>query len=298
MNVLHRLALQAYRRYQELAGPGDDAPIAEQRARRERMWRPGQIRGTRIDDAPEVGGEWVMAPVAPTTVTVLWFHGGAYLHGSPRQRRGPASRLSQASGARVLNAAYRLAPEHPFPAALDDALGAYRWLLDLGVDADRLVVGGDSAGGGLAVSLLVALRDGGDPLPSGGVLFSPWTDLSLGGDSIASLADDDDVLDLESLRLAAERYLGGRDPQDPGPSPLFAELSGLPPLFIQPGGSEILLDDSRHLAERVREAGGTAVYDVWPGMPHVFQNLAPIIPEAGRALWAAGLFVRRVTGTG
>jgi acetyl esterase/lipase len=261
------------------------------------MWRPGAIRGTKVEPAGDVPGEWVAAPVSLTGVTLLWFHGGAYLHGSPRQRRGPASRLSRASGARVLCAAYRLAPEHPFPAALEDALAAYRRMVESGAAPERIVVGGDSAGGGLVAAMLVALRDAGDHLPAGGVLFSPWTDLSLEAPSITELARVDTVLDAGSLREAADRYLGGTDARHPGASPLFAELGGLPPVFVQAGDADILLDDSRVLVERVREAGGRAVLDVWEGMPHVFQNLAPIIPEAGCALERAGAFIRDITGT-
>jgi acetyl esterase/lipase len=196
-----------------------------------------------------------------------------------------------------MNAAYRLAPEHPFPAAVEDAVAAYRWLLGVGVEPERTVIGGDSAGGGLAVAALASLRDAGDPLPAGAMLFSPWTDLTMGGASITDLADVDDLLDVDSLRAAAGLYLGAEDPTHPLASPLFADVAGLPPSFIQTGGAEILLDDSTRLAERTRAAGGRAVLDVWAGMPHVFQNLAPIIPEAGKALQQAGLFVRRVTGT-
>ncbi len=299
MNPLRRLALTTYRAYQRRFGPPEDAPVAEQRRRREEMWRPGPIRGTLVEplEAPAVTGEWVAAPVRLSGTTVLWFHGGAYLHGSPRQRRGPASRLSKASGARVLNAAYRLAPEHPFPAALDDGLAAYRWLLASRVDHERLVIGGDSAGGGLALAVLVSLRDAGDPLPAGAVLFSPWTDLTLSLPSVTGLADFDDLLDEGSLREAAAQYAGVEGEAHPLISPVFAELHDLPPMLVQAGGSEILLDDSVVLAERTRAAGGMADVDVWPGMPHVFQNLAPIIGEAGKALRSAGEWIRRATAS-
>lgn len=299
MSIVHRLALRAYRRYQAWRGPADDVPVEERRRQRAALWRPGPVRGTLIEalEALDVVGEWVAAPVPLSGVTILWWHGGSFLYGSPQQRRGPLSRLSRSSRARVLAAGYRLAPEHPFPAALDDALAAYRWLLDAQVDPARLVVGGDSAGGGLAVSVLVSLRDAGDPLPAGAVLFSPWTDLSLGGDSMSRLSDVDDVLDAGTLGRAAAAYLGGIAPQHPLASPLFADLGRLPPMLIQSGGAELLLDDSVRLAASVRDGGGEAILDVWPGMPHVFQNLAPIIAEAGRALNQAGLFVRRVTGT-
>ncbi len=299
MNLFHRLALRSYRAYQARVGPAEDLPIARQRAIRERMWRPGPIRGTLVEplDASGLAGEWVAAPVHLSGVTVLWLHGGAYQFGSPRRLRGPASRLSRAAGTRVLAAAYRLAPEHPFPAALDDALAVYRWLLAEGVAPGRLVIGGDSAGGGLALAALVALRDAGDPLPAGAFGFSPWTDLSLSGGSVTALAEVDDLLDEASLRQAADRYRGSEEPRHPLVSPLFADLSGLPPLLVQVGGAEILLDDSTVLADRVRAAGGEAVLDVWPGMPHVFQNLAPIIPEAEQALRQAGAWIRRITET-
>lgn len=295
MDLVHRFALRAYRAYQDLRGPDADLPMAEQRRIKAGLWRPGPLRGTSIEPA-EIG-EWVVAPGPDSGSVVLWFHGGSYLFGGPAQRRGPASRLSRSSGASVLTAAYRLAPEHSFPAAVEDAVAAYRWLLAEGIAPEAVVIGGDSAGGGLAVAALVSLRDAGVPLPAGALLFSPWTDLTMSGASITGLAEADDVLDAASLEWAAGQYLAGADPRHPLASPVFADLAGLPPVFLQTGGAEILLDDSTMLAARIREAGGEAILDVWPGMPHIFQTLAPIVPEAGTALHQAGRFIGRVAGT-
>jgi acetyl esterase/lipase len=195
----------------------------------------------------------------------------------------------------VLTLRYRLAPEHPFPEGLEDVLTAYRWLIGSGVDPQSVVVGGDSAGGGLAIAALVALRDAGDALPAGGLGLCSWTDLAMTGSSIRTLADRDEVVELEGLERTAQLYLAGEDPGNPLASPLYADHTGLPPLFLQVGTAEILLDDSRRLAERAREAGVRVILDEWPDMPHVFQTLAPLITEAGKALHQAGVFVRRVT---
>ena len=289
---------RAYRWYRNRFGPGEDRPFPEQRAIQERLWRPPPLRGTLVEPIATAGftGEWVLAPGVIPAGDLLYLHGGAYLHGSAAGRRGFGSRLSRAGEVRVLGVDYRLAPEHPFPAAVEDAVQAYEWLLEDGARSEQVVIGGDSAGGGLALAALGVLQERGIPLPAGAVLLSPWTDLTLSGSSISSRAGEDMVLDRAGLQEAAGHYLGGTRPGDPGASPLFADLGGLPPLLIQVGTAEILWDDSVRLAAAAREAGVPVVLDEWPGAWHGFQTLAPLIPEARHAVHQIGVFIGRVLG--
>jgi acetyl esterase/lipase len=227
--------------------------------------------------------------------TILYLHGGAYTRGSIVSHRALVARLSAASGARALVIAYRLAPENPFPAAVEDATAAYRWLLEQHIQPDQLVVSGDSAGGGLSLALLLALRDAGHPLPAGAALLSPWTDLAGTGESIRTLAGADPWLNAERLMLTAGLYLAGADACNPLASPLYGDLHGLPPLLIQVGTDEILLDDATRLAERARAAGVPVTLEVWERMWHVFQSFAAEIPEGRQAVEKIGAFVRQVT---
>jgi acetyl esterase/lipase len=236
-------------------------------------------------DAGGVPAEWIWVGVErPSSPTVLYLHGGAYVAGSLHSHRGFVSRLAQALGAAALPLDYRLGPEHPFPAALDDALAGYRWLLAQGADPAQVVVAGDSAGGGLALALLVALRDAGDVLPAAATLISPWTDLSMSGDSATSRAEVDVMIDADDLHVQAALYLDGADATEPLASPLFADLSGLPPLLLQVGDPEVLLDDSTRVAVRAEAAGTVAELRVWPEVFHVWVAGAGVIPEADEAL--------------
>lgn len=244
-----------------------------------------------------VGGvpaEWVAVEAARSDRTVLYLHGGAYYMGSAASHRDLAARLSRAAEARVLLAEYRLAPEHRFPAALEDAVAVYRGLREQGTEPSRLVVGGDSAGGGLAVAMLVALRDAGDPLPRAAVLISPWTDLAGTGPSMETRAAADPWLDPEGIRRAPALYLGDTDPRHPLASPLYADLHGLPPLLVHVGRDECLLDDSTRLADRARSAGVDVTLKIWDDMWHVFHSFAAEVPEARQAIDAIGAFVARV----
>jgi acetyl esterase/lipase len=253
--------------------------------------------GTSVEtvEAGGVPGEWVSAPDVDPDRTILYLHGGAYTRGSIVSHRALVARLSAASGARALVIAYRLAPENPFPAAVEDATAAYRWLLEQHIQPDQLVVSGDSAGGGLSLALLLALRDAGHPLPAGAALLSPWTDLAGTGESIRTLAGADPWLNAERLMLTAGLYLAGADACNPLASPLYGDLHGLPPLLIQVGTDEILLDDATRLAERARAAGVPVTLEVWERMWHVFQSFAAEIPEGRQAVEKIGAFVRQVT---
>ncbi|MCH8345634.1 MAG: alpha/beta hydrolase, partial [Chloroflexi bacterium] len=216
--------------------------------------------------------------------------------GSINTHREMISRLSRASGARALAIDYRLAPEHPFPAAIEDATTAYRWLLSSGVDPARLVIAGDSAGGGLTVATLISLRDAGDPLPAAAVCLSPWVDMEAASDSMTTKAEADPMITQKDVLEGAQAYLNGADPRTPLASPIHADLSGLPPLLIHVGTAEVLLDDSTRLAERARSAGVDVTLEPWDDMIHVFQFFASMLPEGQQAIDRIGEFVREHVG--
>ena len=247
-------------------------------------------------NAGGVTAEWVTAEGAPESRVVLYLHGGGYIIGSTRTHRPLMAELSQASGARVLGLDYRLAPEHPFPAPIEDAVAAYRWLLNEGYDPARIAVAGDSAGGGLTVAALVQIRYVGLPMPGAAVCISPWVDMEGLGESMETRADADPMVGKEGLLLSAKTYLGGSDPRAPLAAPLYADLRGLPPTLIQVGDAEVLLDDSTRLAGIAREAGVHVEMDVWDDMIHVWHLFAPILPEGRQALSQAGEFIKKHTG--
>lgn len=239
----------------------------------------------------DMHAEWVCtAPLIPQQI-VLWLHGGGFFAGSCRTHRDLAARIARASGARLLLPDYRLAPEHPFPAALDDAMNAYAWLRRQGIAPEQIIIGGDSAGGGLTLALLLRLRDTGQALPAGAALLSPWLDLALTGATLTSHATRDPLCSAEGLQLAAHLYLGSANPRDPNASPLYGQLAGLPPLFIQVGGDEILLDDSQRLACSAQEADVPVVLEIWDGMWHVWHGWAAELPEARQAIERLGAWL-------
>jgi acetyl esterase/lipase len=224
--------------------------------------------------------------------TLLYLHGGAYAVGSAWGYRSLWGELVAAAGVDGVAIDYRRAPEDPFPAAVDDALAAYRALLESGRPARSIVVAGDSAGGGLAVAMLVAARDGGLEMPAAALAISPWADLGCAGASIAEKAHEDLSLSAPELRVLAGRYLDGADAGDPLASPIHADLTGLPPLLIQVGSAEILFDDSVRLAARAGAQGVRVTLDVWPGMPHVWPLFSAMLGEARDAADAAGAWLR------
>lgn len=247
-------------------------------------------------DADGVPAEWVATPRAQNDKVVFFLHGGGYSSGSINTHRELASRISRAAGARVFLIDYRLAPEHPYPAALEDSLTAYRWLLSDGANPAHIVIAGDSAGGGLTVATLVALRDAGGPLPAAAVCLSPWVDMEGNSESRRTKAGLDPSVRPDDVASQAKAYLGGADPKTPLASPLYADLHGLPPLLIQVGGAEILLDDSTRLAERARTAGVNATLEVWDEMPHVWQFFAFMLPEGQQAIDRIGEYIREHVG--
>ena len=243
-----------------------------------------------------VPAEWIYAPNAAEDRVLMYLHGGGYMIGSMRTHRVPLSRLSRASRARVLGLEYRLAPENPFPAALDDSVAAYRWLLAQGIKSKNIVIGGDSCGGGLSIATLGALRYLGEPMPAAGISHSGWTDLANTGNSIVTKAEEDPLIDKEMLDNMASAYLGDRDRTAPLASPFYADLSGLPPLLVQVGSAEVLLDDSIKFAERAKKAGVDVTLEVWDDMPHIWQVFAPFLPEAQEAIDHCGEFFREHVG--
>jgi acetyl esterase/lipase len=249
----------------------------------------------RIDTVDGVGvpAEWVMAPGASDERALLYLHGGGYCIGSNRIYRDFAGRLSRASGLRVLTIDYRLAPEHPHPAAVDDATAAYRWLLAQGFEPRRLAVAGDSAGGGLTVATLVALRDAGVTLPATGVCISPWIDLEGGGASMDTKAAEDPMVQRDGLLRMAAAYLGEHSPRTPLAAPLYADLRGLPPLLVHVGTAETLLDDAVRLEARGREAGVDVTLEPWDDMIHVWHVFAGLLPEGQQATERVGEYLRK-----
>ena len=246
-------------------------------------------------EAGGVSAEWSVADGADQDKVILYVHGGGYVMGSAGSHRDMTGRLSQAAGARVLSLNYRLAPEHPFPAPVDDSVAAYRWLLGQGIQASNIAIAGDSAGGGLALAALIAIRDAGEPVPAAGIGISPWVDMEGTGESMTTRAAVDPVVQKEGLLGMAKLYLGDADSKNPLAAPLHANLAGLPPLLIQVGDSETLLDDATRITERARKADVDVTLKIWDEMPHVWHLFAPILPEGRQAIEEIGAFFKERT---
>jgi len=275
-----------------------NASVEAIRARYEAMARKRELPKGVTKQATRAGGryaEWLRPTGSTNDRVILYLHGGAYVLCSCNTHRALAMRIAVASAASVLLLDYRLAPEHPFPAALDDAVAAYRELIsDQGIAPGRIALAGDSAGGGLALALSLRLRDEGMPLPAAVICLSPWTDLELANPSVTSRASRDIFFPTtERLHRSAAMYAGDLLLAHPYMSPIHADLHGLPALMIQVGDDEILLDDSRLLAQRAQAAGVDVSLRVWPGMWHVWQAFAPLFKEANEAIRDIGTFIRQ-----
>ncbi|HEY2482373.1 MAG TPA: alpha/beta hydrolase [Caulobacteraceae bacterium] len=242
-------------------------------------------------DAGGVAAEWVSVPESDDGRVVFYLHGGGYTQGSPATHRELVSRVARHAQARALCIDYRLAPAHPFPAAVEDALTAYGWLLGSGVSPSSIALAGDSAGGGLAVAMLLALRDQGRPLPACAACLSPWFDLEGAGSS--ALADDDPIVQRQHLLEVAGVYLASADPRHPHASPMYGQFAGLPPMLLQVGTRDLLLDDSRRLESVAMVAGVEVDLEVWPGLIHVWHVWGDAVPEARAALESVGRFIRK-----
>ncbi len=272
-----------------------NATIQEQRASFEAsmgmMPTPPNTKVTpvKVDGIP---AEWVEASGARADHAILYLHGGGYVIGSPVTHRSLAGKLSETSKARVLVIDYRMAPENPFPAAVEDAVKAWRWLLAQGLSASKLAISGDSAGGGLTLAASVALRDAKVALPKAVAMLSPWTDLTGNSETMTTRADKDPMVQKAGLMAMGALYLNGKDAKTPLASPLFADLRGLPPMLIQVGDHETLLDDSRTLEKNAKAAGVDVTLEVWDEMIHVWQLFHPVLPEGVKALERIGEYLR------
>ncbi len=274
--------------------PISGTSIEEMRAGMEAMTGAAPIpEDVRFDpvDAGGVPAEWTRAPGASDDKTVLYFHGGGYVIGSVATHRGLTAGISRAAGARVLSVDYRLAPESPYPAAVEDGVASYRFLLSQGAAPESIAIAGDSAGGGLTVATLLALRAAGEPLPAAGVCISPWVDLTQTGDSMDAKAEEDPMVTRDALQPMADAYLAGADARAETASPCFADLAGLPPLLIQVGTAETLLDDSRRLADRAKTSGVDTILEEWEEMIHVWHAFAALLPEGQQAIDRIGEFL-------
>lgn len=271
-----------------------DTPLEDMRTGYDMM---GQLMATPDDVAEEPGevggvpGLWFSPAELDGYRTILYLHGGGYAIGSPSTHRALVSHLAKAARARVFSAEYRLAPEHPYPAAIDDSVAAYHGLLDSGIAARHIIIAGDSAGGGLTVATLVRLRDEGAPLPAGGVPISPWADLTQSGATMTTNAPNDVMVQKDQLDHWAKLYVGDTDPAHAHISPLFADLAGLPPMLVHVGTEEVLLDDSRRLADQINEAGGEVTLEIADGMCHVWHFFAGSVPESETSVAAVGAWI-------
>ena len=274
--------------------------VARLRVRANRMSWPGRLASRVLhrhvehfdDGVLDAEWTWDKREGDRPHAAILYLHGGAYYFGSPATHRAVTIEFARQCGISVVAPEYRLAPEHPFPAALDDAIYAYQSLLARGFDPQSIVLAGDSAGGGLAMATLVALRDAGDPLPAGAVLFSPWVDLA----STGTACSGGPGINIVAMETAAQMYAGHAGRFDPLASPARARLNGLPPIHIHVSDSEALYGQSAHLEERLRRAKVPVEMYVWESMPHAWHCFTPLLPEARAAMQVAADFVRRRVG--
>ena len=272
--------------------------VAEQRAGMEQLAGSFPLPDGARHEVETIAGvscEWQWADGASDEAALLYFHGGGYVIGSVNTHRGLVTGFSGASGIKGLSVDYRLAPEHPFPAAVEDAVAVYSALLDGGRDPSGIAVAGDSAGGGLSLALLIAARDRGLPQPACAALLSPWTDLRIVAKAYENRKDADPMVRKDGISAMAAHYLAGRDPEDPLASPLLADLSGLAPMIIHVGDREVLLDDSTALATRAEAAGVDIALKIWPDMIHVFQAFYPMVSEARESIAEMGAFIAEKT---
>lgn len=285
--LLLRLTRFIYYRSDEL-NVETDRNVLDRLGRLFKPISPIQFQPLKINNIP---AEWVTPVDLPTKRVILYLHGGGFNSGSIVSYRSMVGNIASACKARALLIDYRLAPEHPYPSALEDCRAAYDWLLGNGIPAEQITVMGDSAGGALTLTLLIHLRDQVMPLPAMAICLSPLTDLTMEGKSWKDNLGKDIVLNPKSIRTSIEIYLRDTDPRDPYVSPLYADLHGLPPILIQVGSYELLLSDVTRFAEKAKQAGVTVRLEVWEGMQHVWQFGASILPEARQAIKQISQFV-------
>jgi len=296
MSFQSRIGCWWVRLYVKLKPPGEPALVD---FTRRRFRTPGWLvwihsLGVKIEPVESpVKGEWVSPPDGPKTQRVIYYlHGGGYISGSAKSCRPITATMARLSQARVFGLDYRLAPEDLFPAGVDDAVAGYRWLLSNGIDPRSIAIVGDSAGGGMTLAVALRIRDAGEPLPACLVCLSPWTDMTGTSDSLTANSDRDSMFVGEDIERYASVYLGDQSRHDPLASPLLADLSGLPPLLIQVGRDEVLLDDARSLHAKVIAAGGSSELHIYDDVPHGWHYGAPFVPETGQALREVAEFIQ------
>jgi monoterpene epsilon-lactone hydrolase len=253
---------------------------------------PDDVKCEQVD-AGGIPAEWIFTPEVTESNVIIYLHGGGWIAGSLNSHRNHVARISRASNIRVLNIEYSLAPEHPFPAGLNDCVIAYKWVLSLGIKPDKVIIAGDSAGGNLTLASLIKLRDEGTPLPIAAVCLSPLTDGTLSGESYKTRANFDPVLTPEGVEFMISQYVEKKERKNPLVSPLFADLHGLPPILVHVGTAEILYDDSIRFAERAEEAGVDVTLEVFEDLIHVFHVFGGLAPEGQEGANKVGKFVKK-----
>jgi acetyl esterase/lipase len=276
-----------------------NVPIETARKHLETVARTLLVRaaGVRVEQSQMAGidVDWLRPKGAREDKILFYLHGGAYVLGSRRTHRQLVSHMAKEAGVTAVLPEYRLAPEHPFPAAIEDAVAVYRALLESGLKPEDIVISGDSAGGGLSVATLLALRHAGDPLPAAAVLLSPFLDVTASGESATTRADQDPWFEVSDMAVVARYYCPDEAKwRDPLISPVFANVSGLPPMLIQVGDDEILLNDSTRLAEKLEAAGIDVEIEIWPNMWHVFQMFIGKMPESRKAVEKIGTYINKI----
>lgn len=273
--------------------PGVDIPLEQRRKGMEKVaFKVADDIGVEAVTVAGRAAEWITAPGSQTGRAILYLHGGGYVMGSLTTHRSLVGEISRAAQAAALLVDYRLAPEAPFPAAVEDGVAAYRWLLDNGFAAKNLAIAGDSAGGGLAVATLISARDQGLPMPKAAVPISPWSDMTCSNESYKTRAEADPLVGSGSIGDMASLYLQGKDPKHPYASPNFASLKSLPPLLIHVGRDEVLLDDAIKLDQKAKADGVNSTLEIWEDMIHVWHAFHPMLPEGKQAIERVGAFLR------
>lgn len=273
----------------------DKLDLDRLRARLEAQARSQKIvKGVSVQPVDESGvkGEWQIPEGAPDDQCIFYCHGGGYAFCSPATHRAMTAALAKESGYKVFSLDYRLCPENPFPAPVEDALACYHWLQKQGITTDRIVLGGDSAGGGLCLALMLKLKQLNEPLPAGALLLSPWTDMTVSGDSVEANEPSCAMFYADSIRTGAQNYVPEDDRSNPLASPLFGDLAGLPPLWVVASDNEVLRDDSVRLAEKIQQQGGEVELMMWSRQPHVWPTFYPFLPEAKLSVQQMAEFVR------
>ncbi len=273
--------------------PGVDIPLEQRRKGMEKVaFKVADDIGVEAVTVAGRAAEWITAPGSQTGRAILYLHGGGYVMGSLTTHRSLVGEISRAAQAAALLVDYRLAPEAPFPAAVEDGVASYRWLLEQGFTPKNLAIAGDSAGGGLAVATLISARDQGLPMPKAAVPISPWSDMTFSNESYKTRAEADPLVGSGSIGDMANLYLQGKDPKHPYASPNFASLKSLPPLLIHVGRDEVLLDDSIKLDQKAKADGVNSTLEIWEDMIHVWHAFHPMLPEGKQAIERVGAFLR------